>query len=116
MLTLKAKVARAQGKTKTAASLLESIVERDGTRGDALLELAAYHESQGNREKAILLVERAAKVDEFRYQALLDHAQLMVSDKNYEKAAQLLREATEIKREPRVERYLALVEQSVRPR
>ncbi len=116
VLTLKAKVARAQGKEKTAASLLESIVEKDGTRGDALLELAAYHESQGNREKAILLVERAENVDEFRYQALLDHAQMMVSDKDYEKAAVLLRKATEIKREPRVERYLALVEQSVRPR
>ncbi|MDJ0850041.1 MAG: tetratricopeptide repeat protein [Myxococcota bacterium] len=116
VLTLKAKVARAQGKKKAAASLLESIVERDGTRGDALLELAAYHEGEGNREKAILLFERAEKLDEFRYQALLDHARIMVSDKDYEKAARLLREATEIKREPRVERYLALVEQSVRPR
>lgn len=116
VLTLEAKVARAQGRDAAAASLLKSIVERDGTRGDALLELAAYHESAGDRERAILMVERAQRLDAFEYRALLDHAQMMVSDKDYEKAAELLRQALGIKREPRVERYLALVERSVRPR
>ena len=116
VLTLKAKVARARGKDKTAAKLLESIVERDGTRGDALLELAAYHEGKGDRERAILMIERAENLDAFEYQALLDHAQLMVSSKDYEKAVELLRRALRIKREPRVEQYLALVERSVRPR
>ena len=116
VLTLQAKVARAKGQEQKAADLLASIVERDGTRGDALLELASYYESKGDRERALFLIERAEKIDEFEYQALLDHAQLMVESKDFEKAASLLRKALRIKREPRVERYLQLVERSVRPR
>jgi tetratricopeptide (TPR) repeat protein len=115
VLTLKAKLARGQGREAEAAKLLESIVGRDGTRGDALLELASYHHKHGNREKALLLAERAEKVDAFRYPALLSHAQFMVADRNYEKAAELLRRALEIKREPRVESYLGRVEQAIRP-
>jgi Flp pilus assembly protein TadD len=115
VLTLRAKLARAQGRDQEAAKLLESIVERDGTRGDALLELAAYHHEKGDDTRALLQIERAQRLDAFEYQALLDHAQIMVSAKDYAKAAELLREALEIRREPRVERFLARVEQAIRP-
>ena len=115
MLTLKAKVARAQGRADEAARLLESIVERDGTRGDALLELAAYHREQGDRDRALLLIERAQRIDAFEYQALLDHAQIMVAARDYPRAAELLREALAINNEPRVARFLARVEASIRP-
>lgn len=114
VLTLQAKVARARGRDREAAKLLESIVDRDGTRGDALLELAAYHRGKGNDEKALLMIERAEKVDAFEYQALLDHAQVMVSERDYAKAAQLLRRALAIKNEPRVESFLARVEEAGR--
>ena len=116
VLTLKGKVARAQGKQEVAARLLESIVERDGTRGDALLELAAYYDGKGDRESALMLIERAQKLDEFEYAALLAHAQLRVSAKEYAEAATLLRRAIQIKREPRVERYLVVVDQAIRAR
>jgi Flp pilus assembly protein TadD len=115
LLTLKAKVARAQGRHKEAAQLLESIVERDGTRGDALLELASYYKSQGDNAKALLLIERAENLEDYEYQALLEHAQLMVSKRDYRKAAELLRSALQIKSEPRVEQFLARVEQAIRP-
>jgi tetratricopeptide (TPR) repeat protein len=114
VLTLKAKVARAQGREKEAARLLESVVERDGTRGDALLELAAYYWEKGDRERALLFIERAQKLEAFEYRALLDHAQLMVSARDYAMAADLLRSALEIKSEPRVEQFLARVEQASR--
>ena len=114
VLTLRAKVARAQGENAEAAALLESIVQRDGTRGEALLELAAYYRSQGNQEKAILLLERAARLEGYEYRALLDHAQFMVAEQRYDEATELLRRALEIRREPRVERFLARVEQAVR--
>ncbi len=110
VLTLKAKVARAQGREQEAAKLLESIVKRDGTRGDALLELAAYHDGQGNRPKALLLVERAENLEAFEYEALLFHARMEVSERNYDEAASLLRRAIQIRREPRVERFLERVE------
>jgi tetratricopeptide (TPR) repeat protein len=113
VLTLEAKVARAQGREAEAAELLESIVSRDGTRGDALLELASYHHDRGNEEKAVFLIERAEKLEAYEYQALLEHAQLMVSAKSYAEAAQLLRRALQLESEPRVERFLARVEQAM---
>ena len=114
VVTLKAKLARAEGRDREAAKLLESIVQQDGTRGDALLELASYHQSQGNEAKAILLVERAERLEDFEYQALLDHAQYSVAARDYPKAAELLRRAISIKREPRVERFLSRVEEAMR--
>jgi tetratricopeptide (TPR) repeat protein len=114
LLTLKAKVARAQGREREASELLESIVTRDGTRGDALIELASYYRAQGEDERAFLAIERAQNLKGFEYQALLAHAQFRVEARDYAKAAELLREALQIKREPRVERFLARVEGSIR--
>jgi tetratricopeptide (TPR) repeat protein len=114
VLTLEARLARAQGQEKQAAQLLESIVARDGTRGDALLELAAYHRAKGEPEKALIMVERASRLEAWEYPALLDHAQLLVADRDYAGAAELLRRALAIRREPRVETFLARVEQAVR--
>jgi tetratricopeptide (TPR) repeat protein len=113
-LTLEARLARAQGRKQEAARLLEQVVERDGTRGDALLELAAHHHGQGETARALLFVERAENLEAFEYQALLDHAQYMVSSRDYTKAAELLRRAIALKREPRVERFLDRVEQALR--
>jgi tetratricopeptide (TPR) repeat protein len=115
LLTLEARLARARNRTKEAARLLESIVRRDGTRGEALIELAAYHHGQGQREKALLLIEQAERLDGFEYQARLQHAQFLVAAREYAAAVEVLRRALEIKREARVERFLAAVEQAVRP-
>jgi tetratricopeptide (TPR) repeat protein len=114
LLTLKAKLARAQGRDKEGAKLLESIVRRDGTRGDALLELAAYYEERGDATRALMFTERARKLDGYEYQALLAQAQLLVAEGKYREAADLLRQALEIKREQRVEVFLARVERAIR--
>ena len=116
VLTLRARQARAEGRDAEAARMLTSIVERDGTRGDALLELARYHHERGDAERALLMVERAEKLEAHGYQALLTHAQFEVAARDYAKASELLRKALEIRREPRVERFLARVEQAVRAR
>ena len=114
LLTLKAKLKRAQGHPKDAAKLLQEIVRRDGTRGEALLELAKYNRGIGQKEKALLLLERAANLEKFEYQALVEQAQFHVGERDYEKAARSLRRALQIKREPRVERFLARVEEAKR--
>lgn len=114
VLTLKARLARAQGRKKEAAELLESIVSQDGTRGDALLELAAYYHEKGEAERAVLLLEQAQNLRDYEYRALLEHAKFKVAARDYRAAAELLRSALEIEREPRVERFLARVEQAVR--
>lgn len=113
VLTLKARVARGQGREAEAAKLLETIVTRDGTRGEALLELASYHHGKGDLERALLFAERAQKLEDFSYQALLLQAQFLVSERDYKKATEVLRRAVAIKSEPRVERFLAAVQQAV---
>ncbi len=115
LLTLTARLARNQGNDKEAARLLESIVKRDGTRGDALLELAKYHQSIGQTERAIFLIERAENLEDWEYRALLEHAQIRVADREYAEAAALLRRALAIQSEPRVERFLASVESAMDP-
>ncbi len=114
LLTLTAKLKRARGEPKEAAKLLEEIVRRDGTRGDALLELAKYNQGVGNKEKALLLLERAANLEHFEYQALVEQAQFHVGERDYEKAAKSLQQALQIKREPRVEQFLARIEEAKR--
>jgi tetratricopeptide (TPR) repeat protein len=114
LTTLEAKIARARGDEKQAARLLESIVERDGTRGEALLELARYHRDQGNDQRALLLLERAQQLQGFEYEALVERAQFMVAERRYAEAAPLLRRALDLRREPRLERFLARVEEAAR--
>lgn len=114
LMTLEAKVARARGDEKSAAKLLESIVEQDGTRGDALLELAQYHRGQGNDQRALLLLERAGKLEKYEYRALIERAQFEVAEREYDVAAITLRQALRIKREPRIERFLARIEDAAR--
>lgn len=112
--TLEAKVARALGRESEAAKLLESIVEKDGTRGGALLELAQYHVERGNEQRALLLFERAQKLEKFEYPAYVAEAQYRVGKREYDQAAQLLKRALQIRSEPRVERFLARVEEASR--
>lgn len=114
LMTIEAKLARAQGRPGEAARLLGRVVERDGTRGDALLELARYHRDQGNDQKALLMLERARNLEAFEYAALIEQAQFQVSAKKYAEAAGLLREAIAIRSEPRIERFLARVEEAAR--
>jgi tetratricopeptide (TPR) repeat protein len=114
LMTLRARIARAQGRDAEAVAILDEIVQRDGTRGDALLELARYHRDQGNEQKALLLLERAQNLPKYQYDALIEQAQFLVTSGDYERAANLLRQALRLKSEPRVERFLARVESAVR--
>ena len=114
VMTLQARNARAQGQARQAAEMLESIVARDGTRGDALLELAAYHRETGDEQRALLFIERAQRLEAFEYRALLVHAQMKAGSRDYERAAALLKEALEIRSEVRVERFLTQVENAIR--
>ncbi|MDJ0787652.1 MAG: tetratricopeptide repeat protein [Myxococcota bacterium] len=114
VLTLRAAVAKGQGKAGEAAKLYETIVSRDGTQGKALLALADHHRAAGDDERALLMLERAGRLEDFEHSALLKQAQIRVTQRKYPEAAQLLRSALEIKNEPRVARFLARVEEVTR--
>ena len=62
----------------------------------------------------MLMLERARNLDAFEYPALVELAQAKVAARDYAAAASLLREALELKNEPRVERFLAQVEEAAR--
>lgn len=114
VLNMKAKIARATGNDDEAASILTDIIARNPNDGDALLELAQYHEDKGDTERAVMMFDRAAKLDDFRFDALVKHAQMLVGQRKFADAIPLLREALKINDNSRIEDYLARVERAAR--
>ncbi|WP_309386571.1 tetratricopeptide repeat protein [Cerasicoccus frondis] len=114
LLTLQAMLARASGDQEKAVGLLESIIERDGTRGEALLEISQYYADQDDIERAVLYLERAQKLENFEFNALVKHAQILVRTKKYKEASELLRSALVIKDDERIRRFLDKVEMAMR--
>jgi len=112
LLTLKAQLQRKLGEEEEAAKTLESIVERDGTRGEALIELAEYYWSNEQQELALIKLDQAASLEKYRFDALVKKAQLLVSRRNYDDAVSLLRQALELKQSPRIERFYEQVQKA----
>ncbi|MFP4069481.1 MAG: tetratricopeptide repeat protein [Opitutales bacterium] len=114
LLTLEAKIARAEGDDETAVATLNRIVEQDSLNGEALIELANYYADQGDMAKATNRFEQAQKIEKFERQALVAHAQALVRDGQYEDAVPLLRRALQIKPDQNLEDYLSRVERAAR--
>ncbi|MEM9227201.1 MAG: tetratricopeptide repeat protein [Verrucomicrobiota bacterium] len=112
ILNLKARIARATGDGELAKETLESIIARDPLNGDALLELAAYHEGQDEIEEALFFYGQAGKIKDFETTALVRHAQLLVRQKNYADAVPLLKRSLTINDDPRIARFLEDVERA----
>ncbi|NBB78544.1 MAG: tetratricopeptide repeat protein [Verrucomicrobia bacterium] len=114
LLTLEAKIARAEGDGEAAAELLTQIVERDSLNGDALIELANYYADQGDMAKAINRYEQAEKIEAFEREALVAHAQARVRDGQYKEALPLLRRALQLRSDNNLEDYAQRVERAAR--
>jgi len=114
LLTLEAKIARAEGNNEAAVTLLNQIVERDALNGDALIELANYYADQNDLAKAINRFEQAEKIEAFERQALVAHAQARVRAGQYQEALPLLRRALQLKSDPNLEDYTQRVERAAR--
>ncbi len=114
LLTLEAKIARAQGNDEAAVASLNKIVERDALNGEALIELADYYSEQGDMAKAINRYEQAQKIEAFERQALVAHAQACVRNNDYKEALPLLRRALKLKSDSNLEDYAQRVERAAR--
>ncbi|MFP4166901.1 MAG: tetratricopeptide repeat protein [Opitutales bacterium] len=114
LLTLKAKIARAEGDDEKAVETLERIVERDTLNGEALIELGDYHAEQGNLAKAVNRYEQAQKIDEYEREALVAHARALVNERQYKKALPLLRSALSIRSDENLQDYTDRVERASR--
>jgi len=112
LLTLKAQLQRKLGNPEEAAKTLETIVERDGTRGEALIELAEYYWASDQAELALIKLDQAAnlKDEDIRHDALVKKAQFLVKQRAYREAADHLRQALRIKQKPSVQRYFDQVQ------
>ncbi len=114
LLTLEAKIARAEGEKEIAFEKLSLIVKRDSLNGEALIELGRYYEEKGDLERAINRFEQAEMIEAYERPALLAHAQALIRDKNYEKALTLLKRAQELREDRYLADYVERIEQAAR--
>lgn len=114
LLTLEAKIARAEGDDEAAVDLLTKIVERDSLNGEALIELADFYADQGDMAKAITRYEQAEKIEAYEREALVAHAQARVRDGQYKEALPLLRRALQLRSDNNLEDYAQRVERAAR--
>lgn len=114
LLTIEAKIARAQGDDDSAVATLNKIVERDALNGEAIIELANYYAEQGDMAKAVNRFEQAQKIDAFERPALVAHAQARVRNSDYQDALPLLRRALQIKSDTNLEDYTQRVERAAK--
>lgn len=114
LLTLEAKIARAEGNDETAVATLNKIVDRDALNGEAIIELANYYAEQGDMAKAITRYQQAEKIETFERQALVAHAQARVRANDYSAALPLLRRALQLKSDNNLQDYVKRVERAAR--
>jgi tetratricopeptide (TPR) repeat protein len=114
LLTLEAKISRANGDDATALEKLTQIVERDALNGEALIELGNYYASQGEMARAINRYEQAERIEGFAYTALVARAQALVRMGDYKIALPLLRRALALQPDHNLEDYLQRVERASR--
>jgi tetratricopeptide (TPR) repeat protein len=114
LLTLEAKIARAENDNETALTALKQIIERDALNGEALIELGNIYAAQGDLPKAINRFEQAEKIEAFERKALIAHAQALVANTDYQAALPLLRRALYMQPDNNLEDYVKRVERAAR--
>jgi tetratricopeptide (TPR) repeat protein len=114
LLTLEAKIARAENDNETALTALKQIIERDALNGEALIELGNIYAAQGDLPKAINRFDQAEKIEAFERKALIAHAQALVANTDYQAALPLLRRALYMQPDNNLEDYVKRVERAAR--
>ena len=114
LLTMSAKIARAEGDTEAAIDTLTKIVERDALNGEAIIELANNYADLDKLPEAYNRFEQASKIEGYERQAIVAHAQTLVRNGSYDKAVPLLRRALKIEFDGNLQDYLARVERAAR--
>jgi len=112
--TIKAKALRAQDRQEEAATLLTSLVERDPLNGEALIELALYHERNDDMAKAKFYFDRALKVESSAYSANLNYGKMLVRQSKANDALPKLKRALELKPSDGLEVFIRQVERAAR--
>ena len=106
---LQAEVRLATGKRKEAEKILNDLIQKQPLDGEALVLSAKLAAENLDFAKAALRFERAAKIPHFEVDALIEHARMLVITKDYQKASDLLERAQTLSPQPRVARYLKVI-------
>ena len=114
LLTLEAKIARAEDDPETALTALKQIIERDALNGEALIELGNIYAAQGDLPKAINRFDQAEKIEAYERNALIAHAQALVANTDYQAALPLLRRALFMEPDNNLENFVRRVERAAR--
>lgn len=114
LLTLSAKIFRAEGNLSKAITTLTKIIEQDALNGEAIIELANSYADEGKLAEAINRYEQAAKIEAFERDALVAHAQTMVRNREYKKAVPMLEKALNLKHDGKLKDYLTRVERAAK--
>ncbi len=114
LLTLEAKIARANGDDEKAFASLTKIVERDALNGEALIELGNYYASKDDLARAVNRYEQAQLIAKYERPALIAHAQAIIRKANYKEALVLLKRALELESDKYLSDYVERVERAAR--
>ena len=110
LLTMRAKIFRAQGKNEDAIKILDDVINDDPLNGVALVELANYNVDVKNQSKARFYFDRAVQVPEVAYEANISYARMLVRAMKYQEALPIIKAARDIKDSKGMERYYLQVE------
>ncbi|MEN8662243.1 MAG: tetratricopeptide repeat protein [Lentimonas sp.] len=114
LLTLEAKIARANGDAEKAHTILTKIVERDALNGDALIELGDYYASIEDLARAVNRYEQAQLIAKYERPALIAHAQTLIRKGSYKESLVLLNRALGLKPDQHLADYAERIERAAR--
>lgn len=116
LLTLKARIARAQGNMSEAQTTLEEIINQDPTQGKALLELAKIYSQSGDKERASMKYQAAIKLEKFQIQAFKEYGQFLVRQGDYDEALINLRQSIALEYDKNLDDFIQRVERAATAR
>ena len=114
LLTLEAKIARANGDDEKAFATLTKIVERDSLNGEALIELGNYYAAKGDLTRAVNRYEQAELIAKHERPALIAHAQTLIHEANYKEALVLLKRALDLESDKYLAEYVERIKRAIR--
>lgn len=125
MLTLEAKLARADGDQEKAMGALQKVIEQDNRNGEARIELAQLFAMQAKEaedelkraeyeSQAKIYFEQALQIEDSEAMAALRYGQMLVGQNEYLKAVPLLTKSYQLRPKDEVDQYIKRVERAAR--
>ncbi|HMO66667.1 MAG TPA: tetratricopeptide repeat protein, partial [Verrucomicrobiota bacterium] len=110
LLRIRARLARAEGDKEQAIALLEALLQRQPTDGDALLLVGDLYREAGDLERARLRFEFAEQLDTHKAEALFKLGYLKAYERKYPEALAFLRRSQQLRPREATASYIQRIE------